>query len=212
VDPRFAALVEGLAPKLFELTSAAPARDGSLPREMPLSGIYLFTESGTHLYVGRSNNLRARYGRHCRPGATHRTAAFAFQLAREKTGRTVAAYRAGEDSRDGLMLNDAFFAAFTAAKQRIRAMEYRFVEETDQNRQALLEIYCAIVLETRYNDFGTHRLQRVACPGPALEGTGAPWANGCDDVAPLPAAVGYRRAQPELLYRPRQQRSGVGLT
>jgi hypothetical protein len=25
-------------------------------------------------------------------------------------------------------------------------MEYRYVEEADQNRQALLEIYCAVVL------------------------------------------------------------------
>jgi hypothetical protein len=31
------------------------------------------------------------------------------------------------------------------AKERIRGMEYRYVEETDQNRQALLEIYCAVV-------------------------------------------------------------------
>jgi hypothetical protein len=30
-------------------------------------------------------------------------------------------------------------------------------------------------------------------------------------VAPLPAALGYRRAQPQLFHRPRQQRSGVGL-
>ena len=35
-------------------------------------------------------------------------------------------------------------------------MEYRYVEEENQNKQALLEIYCAVVLETPYNDFGTH--------------------------------------------------------
>jgi hypothetical protein len=35
-------------------------------------------------------------------------------------------------------------------------MEYRYVEEIDQNRQALLEMYCAIVLETPFNDFSTH--------------------------------------------------------
>jgi hypothetical protein len=29
-------------------------------------------------------------------------------------------------------------------------------EETDQNRQALLEIYCPVVLGTPYNDFGAH--------------------------------------------------------
>jgi hypothetical protein len=35
-------------------------------------------------------------------------------------------------------------------------MEYRYVEEADQNSQALLEIYCAVVLQTPYNDFNTH--------------------------------------------------------
>jgi hypothetical protein len=29
-------------------------------------------------------------------------------------------------------------------------------EEVDQTRQALLEIYCAVVLATPYNDFATH--------------------------------------------------------
>ena len=32
-------------------------------------------------------------------------------------------------------------------------MEFRYVEETDPTRQALLEIYCAFALGTRYNDF-----------------------------------------------------------
>lgn len=54
------------------------------------------------------------------------------------------------------MLDPVFAAAFSAAKERIRQMEYRYVEEVDQNRQALLEIYCAVVLATPYNDFGTH--------------------------------------------------------
>jgi hypothetical protein len=54
------------------------------------------------------------------------------------------------------MLNPLFAGAFMAAKERIRGMDYRYVEETDQNQQALLEIYCAVVLGTPYNDFGTH--------------------------------------------------------
>jgi hypothetical protein len=156
MDPKFAALVETLAPKLDRLLAMQPLAHGALPPSMPRSGVYLFTEAGRHLYVGRSNVLRGRYGRHCRPGATHRQAAFAFQLAREATGRTEATYRAGEGSRAGLMGNPAFAAAFTTAKERIRRMEYRYVEEADQNQQALLEIYCAVVLGTPYNDFGTH--------------------------------------------------------
>ena len=156
MDPKFAALVETLAPKLKELLEMKPLAYRGLPKDMPLSGVYLFTERGRHLYVGRSNSLRGRHGRHCRPGATYKQAAFAFQLAREATGRTVASYRAGAGSRAGLMLDPIFAAAFQAAKERIRGMEYRYVEEIDQNRQALLEIYCAVVLGTPYNDFGTH--------------------------------------------------------
>ena len=75
----------------------------------------------------------ARYGRHCNPSATHHMAAFAFKLAREATGKTTASYKAGADSRKGLMLNPEFRATFDAAKARIRQMDLRFVEETDQN-------------------------------------------------------------------------------
>ena len=156
MDPRFALLVETLASKLEQLLAMQPLHYGTLPRDMPKSGVYLFTEKGRHLYVGRSNVLQGRYGRHCRPGATHRQAAFAFQIAREITGRTTVAYRAGEGSRAGLMRDDAFATAFSDAKERIRKMQYRYVEQVDQTRQALLEIYCAVVLATPYNDFGTH--------------------------------------------------------
>lgn len=131
-------------------------RYGNLPKAIPKQGVYLFTENGNHLYVGRSNAIRARYGRHCNPGATHRMAAFAFKLAREATGKITASYKPGEDSRKGLMLNPEFRTAFETAKARIRQMDFRFVEETDQNAQALLEIYCTLALNAKYNDFNTH--------------------------------------------------------
>ena len=53
-------------------------------------------------------------------------------------------------------MNQKFMDAFARAKDRVRMMEFRAVEESDQTRQALLEIYCAIALKTPYNDFGTH--------------------------------------------------------
>jgi hypothetical protein len=133
-----------------------PCQAGTLPKVMPKQGVYLFSEGGQHLYVGRSNNIRGRYGRHCNPGATHRMAAFAFKLAREATGKMTASYKVGEDSRSGLMLNPEFLAALKAAKARIREMDFRYVEETDQNAQALLEIYCTLALNARFNDFDTH--------------------------------------------------------
>ncbi|WP_156392833.1 hypothetical protein [Rhizobium sp. Root1220] len=156
MDERFAQLTESLHPAYERLHRMAPLTNGELPRSMPKSGVYLFSEGDKPMYVGRSNNLRARYGRHCLPGATHRMAAFAFKLAREITGRVVASYKSDENSRANLMLDDAFRGAFNDAKIRIRKMDYRYVEEVDQNRQALLEIYVTVVLGTPYNDFNTH--------------------------------------------------------
>jgi len=48
-------------------------------------------------------------------------------------------------------------------KQRERdyRKECRCVEEADQNRQALLETYCAVVIGTPYNDFGTTSLIEI---------------------------------------------------
>ena len=83
MHPTFAKLIDGLHPKLEELLSISPCRYGNLSKSMPKQGVYPFTENGHHLYVGRSNKIRARWGRHCNPGATHRMAAFAFKLARE---------------------------------------------------------------------------------------------------------------------------------
>jgi hypothetical protein len=79
-------------------------------------------------------------------------AAFAFKLAREMTGKLTRSYKDDENSRKNLMLNPAFRAAFDEAKRRIRAMDFRFVEERDQNTQVLLEIYCTLALNARYND------------------------------------------------------------
>lgn len=156
MHPTFFELIQGLHPKFEALMAMPPFRAGKLPKLMPTKGVYLFSEGDLHLYVGRSNKMRSRYGRHCNPGATDRMAAFAFKLACEATGRTTASYKMGDDSRKGLMLNAEFVAAFKSAKERIREMDYRFVEETDQNAQALLEIYCTLALNARYNDFDTH--------------------------------------------------------
>jgi predicted GIY-YIG superfamily endonuclease len=132
-----------------------PATYSTLPKAMPESGIYLFSEGDRHLYVGRSRRIRRRLGNHCRPGATHRMAAFAFRLARESTDRLTATYKS-DGSRAALARDPDFHGAFEAAKSRIRDMDIRFVEEPEPLRQALLEIYAAVVLSTPYNDFDTH--------------------------------------------------------
>lgn len=152
MHPAFAAAVELLHTKFQVLVASMPL--GPIDPK-PMQGVYLFSEGDRHLYVGRSNNIPKRYAGHTGQSATHLSAAFAMLLARAETGRK-ADYKKGPNTRKELMLDPVFRPSFDAAKARIRAMEFRAVEETDQTRQTLLEVYCAIALATPHNDFGTH--------------------------------------------------------
>ena len=127
----------------------------TLPKQLPDSGIYVFSEGEKHLYVGRSNRLRKRLQNHCRQGSTHLQAAFAFRLAREASGFVKATYKFS-GSRQQLMRDMTFMQAFADAKNRLRAMQIRAVAEDDPLRQALLEMYVAVCLKTPYNDFDNH--------------------------------------------------------
>jgi hypothetical protein len=141
--------------KFQALLASAPVKADELPAEMPVSGVYLFTEHGRHLYVGRSNRLRKRIPLHYRRASKHNSAVFAFKLAKKATHQGAASYTA-EGSRKQLEADPTFARAFRRAKERIRRMEVRFVEEKDQLRQTLLEVYAAAVLGTPHNDFDTH--------------------------------------------------------
>jgi hypothetical protein len=119
---------------------------------MPLAGIYLFSEDGQTLYVGRTNRLRRRLQDHARNSQSQ--APFAFLLAREETSKK-AAYQTRGSRRD-LMKDPDFRSAFDKARERIRGMAVQFIEETDPTRQALLEICAALRAEATYNDFDNH--------------------------------------------------------
>lgn len=155
MHPEFAQFVNELAPKFDTLVQMPPVKYSALPRAMPARGIYLFSEGSRHLYVGRTNRMRQRLAGHCRPSSTHFSATFAFRIAREMTGNLKATY-ATKGSRASLVGDESFAPAFALAKSRLAAMDLRFVEETNPVRQALLEIYVAVLLETPYNDFDNH--------------------------------------------------------
>ena len=155
MDQRFRELIGSLEPQFQLLVGMEPVRYGSLPRQMPARGIYLFSEGASHLYIGRTNRLRQRLQNHCSQSGTHYTATFAFRIARQVTGRVKATYRR-TGSREALTADPDFGPAFDAAKRRVAAMDIRYVEERDPTRQALLEIYAATVFRTPYNDFDTH--------------------------------------------------------
>ncbi|TIO47592.1 MAG: hypothetical protein E5X80_31270 [Mesorhizobium sp.] len=151
---RFQRIVESLHPAYERLMAMEPI-SGAAPKDR-VNGIYLFSEGDRHLYVGRAKNITNRYDWHCIPASDHNRASFAFKLAREATGNLKPSYQKGEKSRAGLMLNPEFVAAFMEAKARIRRMSFRYVSEPNPTRQALLEAYVCIVLQTPYNDFDTH--------------------------------------------------------
>ena len=155
MDAAFQQYVDLLHPSFERLIDMPPMRILSLPKELPLQCIYLFSEGERALYVGRSNRFRSRLRQHSIDSAPHNQASFAFRLAREATGNTEASYKP-EGSRSSLLADPDFAQQFLLPKRRVRAMDLRYVEETDQLRQALLEIYISVVLRTPYNDFSTH--------------------------------------------------------
>lgn len=155
MDEGFRQYVETLDDAFQRLVAMEPLSVATLPRIVPLECIYLFSENGRPLYVGRTRKLRQRLRNHRGNASEHNQAVFAFKLAREVTGRTRASY-SKQDSRKTLGEDPDFAAAFSKAKLRIRSMELRFIEEKDPLRQALLEIYASFVLRTPYNDFDTH--------------------------------------------------------
>jgi hypothetical protein len=153
MDERFRAFTDSLKPRFEALIAMPPARLGSLPRDIPKGGVYLFSEGSRHLYVGRTKRLISK--RLCGHVSTAEDCPLAFRLAREATGATQARY-SGEHTRGNLLLRADFRREYDAAKQRIKQMDIRWVHEPDPTRQALLEIYVAVVLQTPYNDFDPH--------------------------------------------------------
>jgi|SRR5579863_1721613 len=154
LDQGFARAVSSLHASLEELVNSEPFKYAGRPRGLPENAVYLFSERGVPLYVGRSRNFGQRLGNHCRLSSPANQSSFAFKLACEMSGIAQTRY-SGPNTRDKMLKIPAFAKAFKQAKERLNEMEIRFVEEGDVVRQALLEIYCAIALQTRYNNFAT---------------------------------------------------------
>ena len=153
VNPKFRNLIEPLEPTFRQLMEMAPVKVTDLPKDVPASGVYLFTENGEHLYVGRSDHIRTRLRSHVT--ANHQKCAFAFLLARRETGKK-ADYRRGAGSRKELVEDPMFRSALDQAIARIREMDVRYVAESHPLRQGLLEMYVHVSLDTPHNDFGNH--------------------------------------------------------
>jgi hypothetical protein len=120
-----------------------------------VAGVYLFSEEGCHRYVGRTRNCNRRLGEHTRPKAKENSAPFAFNIAKR------AAIEAGLQivgTRADIAAHPGFERHFSAAKQRVRAMEFRFVSIDEPVVSTVFEVYAAIALKTEgdFNLFETH--------------------------------------------------------
>lgn len=79
----FADLVKELDPLFQHLVDQEPHSTQSIG---PVSGVYLFSEEGKHLYVGRSRKIGQRYGQHTRPSAPHNQASFCLSDCKKSIG------------------------------------------------------------------------------------------------------------------------------
>jgi hypothetical protein len=152
---RFGAIQAQLPLLLDALLACPPYKAGVRPAVPHNAGVYLFTENGRHLYVGRTRNCNARLGQHTRVSPKENSAPFAFNLAKraaQKTGVHAIGTRLAVSARE------EFDALFRAAKAQVRAMEFRFVPIDDPALSTIFEVYASIALGTEgeFNLFETH--------------------------------------------------------
>ena len=136
-------------PKLKEMT---PIRLADLKSaDLPKAGIYVLYEAEIPLYVGRTGRLKARLKEHGAESSSHFSASFAFILAKQK-----ALLNNVDCKRSRKQLQDCPDFAFTEAKKRVRAMQFRCIGIDDPIEQTLFEVYAAMELKTPHNSFDSH--------------------------------------------------------
>jgi len=141
-------------PKLLKHLENQPflTRDDLI--DIPEKGVYVFYENGKAIYVGRSNRLKSRIQEHGRESSMHNSASLAFRIAKEEMARHSNIPK--DVTRKDLESAPGFSELFFKARARVAQMKIRVVGIDDQVTQALFEIYAALTLNTKYNDFRTH--------------------------------------------------------
>jgi hypothetical protein len=161
VEAKFSDYLETLL--VSEAFGRGPGRKPP-PRE---HGVYLFSEAGDHLYVGRCglteraakseegtghSNFRTRLAGHTRPSSAHNQASFAWRLAvKAVDGR----FEGLPTTRAELERDHRFREEFARQKERVSAMEFRVVTITDNFESYAFEPYAALMLGTPHNSWAT---------------------------------------------------------
>lgn len=148
-------MVDQMEPLLDRVLDCVPHQRGKRPAAPESPGVYLFTESDKPIYVGQTRNFRRRWGEHTRPSSPENSAPFAFNIARLEARRKKLNV---SGSRKTVSALPDFATLFAAAKDRVRAMEFRFVEIEDPPLRTIFEVYASLALGTHgeFNLFETH--------------------------------------------------------
>jgi hypothetical protein len=151
------------------LASEAFHVDCRPPRDQ--RGIYLFSEAGQHLYVGRTGitarsraqssepvtSFRQRFDQHIQPGSPPGASSFAHRLTHERAIQLELAVP-GNWWADRQTTTSKIYDLYREMKTRIGEMECRVVPFEDDIRgirSTVAEVYAHVHLRTLYNDFST---------------------------------------------------------
>jgi hypothetical protein len=166
----WAELISWLPGMLEQLLASDVFHFGSRP-PADQRGIYLFSEAGEHLYVGRTGitaqsrarggapitSFRHRFDQHIQMGRPPGASSFAKRLMLERAAQLGTAVPDGWwDDRETATAH--IYDLYITAKARIGEMECRVVAFDDDIkgvRSTVAETYTHAVLRTRYNDFST---------------------------------------------------------
>jgi len=149
---RYREIEQKLPTLLDSLLSCTPHHAGTKPSVPHHEGVYLFTEAGRHVYVGRTGDFNHRLGQHTRSSSPENSAPFAYNIAKRAAKVPVVG------TRIAISRHADFMPHFQAAKARVRAMEFRYVVIHDAATSTVFEVYASIALGTEgdFNLFSTH--------------------------------------------------------
>jgi len=166
----WADLMAWLPAMLQQLLTSEVFHVGCRP-PMDQRGIYLFSEAGQHLYVGRTGitarsrvkggepitSFRHRFDQHIQPGRPPGASSFANRLMLENAAQ-LDLMVPGNWWIDRQTTAAEIYDLYRGVKTRIGAMECRVVPFEDDIkgiRSTVAEVYAHVHLGTLYNDFST---------------------------------------------------------
>jgi hypothetical protein len=147
--------ITGQMPSLLNQLTACEAKPAARHSNIPAApGIYLFSEGPTPLYVGNTRNLRQRLRQDTGENSGENEAALAWRIALKDAQKRKLAIKG---TRKEIEADAAFAEVFRDARQRVAAMDVRFIEIDDAMTRTILEVYAAQALGTdEFNSFETH--------------------------------------------------------